>query len=168
MHTTRNDEAKRKRSRHIASRSSDDSDRNAGFVVTENFTGFSQVDDVFCRSQYDPEVKTPETQRFYEMYRKPLTGWRGAEGYGQHDYALRNATWHIADIFAEMYEFDDRRDGFLDPLSMLRNGSDQMVTFTSPDEASRVVKQAAQTVGADLIGITEYDSRWTYTERFSM
>ncbi len=168
MHTTRNDEAKRKRSRHIASRSSDDSDRNAGFVVTENFTGFSQVDDVFCRSQYDPEVKTPETQRFYEMYRKPLTGWRGAEGYGQHDYALRNATWHIADIFAEMYEFDDRRDGFLDPLSMLRNGSDQMVTFTSPDEASSVVKQAAQTVGADLIGITEYDSRWTYTERFSM
>ena len=30
------------------------------------------------------------------------------------------------------------------------------------------MKQAARTVGADLVGIAEYDSRWTYTERFSM
>ena len=36
------------------------------------------------------------------------------------------------------------------------------------EEASRVIKQAARTVGADLVGIAEYDSRWTYTERFSI
>ena len=168
MHTGRNDEMKRQRSRKIASIADDNSDKSAGFFVTDNFMGFSQVDDVFCRSQYDPSVKTPDTQKFYDMYRRPLSGWRGAEGYGQHDYALRNATWHVADIFAELYEPDDRRDGFLDPLSMLREGSDETVSFPSTDEASRVIKQAATTVGADLVGITNYDSRWTYTERFSM
>ena len=45
------------------------------------------------------------------------------KGYRQHDYAFRNATWHVADVFAELYEADDRRDGFLDPLSMLRDGA---------------------------------------------
>ena len=168
MHTGRNDRMKRSRTRRIISQTSDSSDTGAGFVVADDFVGFSQINDVFCRSQYDPTVKSSETQRFYEMYRRPLTGWRGTEGYGQHDYALRNATWHVADIFAEMHEPEDRRDGFLDPLSMLREGAGEETSFTSPEEASRVIKQAARTVGADLVGIAEYDSRWTYTERFSM
>ena len=168
MHTGRNDRVKRNRTRRIISQTSDSSDTGAGFVIADDFEGFSQINDVFCRSQYDPTVKSSETQRFYEMYRRPLTGWRGAEGYGQHDYALRNATWHVADIFAEMNEPEDRRDGFLDPLSMLRDGAGEETSFTSSKEASRVIKQAARTVGADLVGIAEYDSRWTYTERFSM
>ncbi len=168
MHTGRNDSAKRTLTRKVISRTTDSSDRSAGFHIEDNFEGFSQVDDVFCRSQYDSNVKSLETQRFFEMYRRPLSGWRGSEGYGQHDYALRNATWHVADIFAEMHEPSDRRDGFLDPLSMLRDGANEEIPFTSPVEASRVIKQAGQAVGADLIGITEYDSRWTYTERFSI
>lgn len=168
MYTTRNDEAKRNRNRKITSSASDGSDTSAGFTVSEDFTGFNQADDVFCRSQYDPVVKTLETERFYDMYRRPLTGWRGSEGYEQHDYAFRNAAWHIADIFAELRESEDRRDGFLDPLSILRDGAEKSVPFPSPTEASRILKHAAITVGADLIGITEYDSRWTYTERFSM
>ena len=168
MYTTRNDEVKRNRNRKITSSASDGSDTSAGFTVSEDFAGFNQADDVFCRSQYDPVVKTLETERFYDMYRKPLTGWRGSEGYEQHDYAFRNAAWHIADIFAELRESEDRRDGFLDPLSILREGAEKSVPFPSPTEASRILKHAAITVGADLIGITEYDSRWTYTERFSM
>ena len=168
MYTGRNDRVKRNRTRRIISQTSDSSDTGAGFVIEDDFEGFSQINDVFCRSQYDPTVKSSETQRFYEMYRRPLTGWRGAGGYGQHDYALRNASWHVADIFAEMHESEDRRDGFLDTLSMLREGAGEETSFTSPKEASRVIKKAARTVGADLVGIAEYDSRWTYTERFSM
>ena len=67
-----------------------------------------------------------------------------------------------------MHEANDRRDGFLDPLSLLREGSDREIAFTSPEEASKAVKQAAHAVGADLVGIAKYDSRWTYTESFSM
>ncbi|MEG3586486.1 MAG: reductive dehalogenase domain-containing protein [Actinomycetota bacterium] len=168
MHTGRNDDRKRARTRTGINTLSDASDKSTGFNVNVDFEGFSQINDVFCRSQYDLEVKTPETQRFYDMYRRPLANWRGAEGYGQHDYAFRNATWHVADIFAELREIDDRRDGFLDPLSLLKDGPEKQIEFDSAEESSRIIKQAARTVGADLVGIAQFDKRWSYTELFSM
>ena len=45
---------------------------------------------------------------------------------------LRNAAWHVTDIFAEMFEDDDRRDGFLDPLSMFRDGRGERIEFATP------------------------------------
>ena len=59
-------------------------------------------------------------------YRRPLADWRGAEGYQQNDYAFCNATWHVADVFAEMYEIEDLvevdlgggKDGRLHPLEL--------------------------------------------------
>ena len=168
MHTGRNDDTKRSRTRNGIRTLPDASDGNIGFLINDNFRGFSQVDDVFCRSQYDPEIKTPHSQRFYDMYRRPLANWRNSEGYGQHDYAFRNATWHVADIFAELREIDDRRDGFLDPLSFLKDGPEEMVEFNSLTESSQVIKQAGKTIGADLIGITKFDSRWSYSELFSI
>jgi len=168
MHTGRNDDRKRARTRTGIETLSDASDKSTGFNVNVDFEGFSQINDVFCRSQYDLEVKTSETQGFYDMYRRPLANWRGAEGYGQHDYAFRNATWHVADIFAELREEDDRRDGFLDPLSLLKDGPEEQIEFDSAEESSRIIKQAARTVGADLVGIAQFDKRWSYTELFSM
>ncbi len=67
-----------------------------------------------------------------------------------------------------MYEDDDRRDGFLDPLSMLRDGASERIEFDSPESASEDVKHVAKTVGADLVGIAPYDERWVYTERLSV
>ena len=31
-----------------------------------------------------------------------------------------------------------------------------------------MIKHAARTAGADLVGVAAYDHRWTYTERFSV
>ena len=101
-------------------------------------------------------------------YRRPLTDWRAAPGFTQHDYALRNASWHVTDIFAEMFEDGDRRDGFLDPLSMLRDGASERIEFETPEAASDDVKHVAKVVGADLVGIAPFDERWVYTERFSV
>ncbi len=138
------------------------------YEVLDSFERFSQVDDVFSRSRWDPEIRSEAASRFYSTYRRPLTDWRAAPGFAQHDYALRNAAWHVTDIFAEMYEDDDRRDGFLDPLSMLRDGASQQIEFDSPADASRDVKHVSKVVGADLVGIAPYDERWVYTERFSV
>ncbi len=73
----------------------------------------------------------------------------------------------MADIFAEMHEADDRRDGFLDPLSMLRDGAAERQDCGSPKQAATMLKHAAEVAGADMCGIAAYDERWTYTERFS-
>ena len=75
--------------------------------------------------------------------------------------------WHVTDIFAELKEDEDRRDGFLDPLSVLRDASDEKADLGPPDEAATDLKQVATTLGADLIGITAFDDRWQYTDRYS-
>ncbi len=142
-------------------------DDAAGFRILEDFERFSQVDDVFSRSWWDESIRSEQSQRFYATYRRPLTKWRKANGFTQRDYALRNASWHVSDVFTEMYEDQGRRDGFLDPLSMLRDGPDTPLEPESPEESARQIKQVAEVFGADLVGITDYDERWVYTERFS-
>ncbi len=168
MHTGRGDAAKRAKTRARIPVAADASDASCGFCIGDDFERFSQVDDVFSRSRYDPEVHTGRAETFYATYRRPLADWRAAKGYQQNDYAFRNATWHVADVFAEMYESDDRRDGFLDPLSMLRDGAAERVDLGTPTEAAIKLKHAAHAAGADLVGVAAYDHRWTYTERFSV
>jgi epoxyqueuosine reductase len=167
MHTGRNDAGLRARTRIPVRVATNDSDASAGFAVQNDFERFSQVDDVFSRSRGDTELRDEKADRFYSTYRRPLANWRAGKGFRQLDYAFRNATWHVADVFAEMYEDDDRRDGFLDPLSMLRDGAEDRLDCGSPADAAKLLKHAAKTAGADLIGVTGYDERWTYTERFS-
>ncbi|MEL7157195.1 MAG: reductive dehalogenase [Actinomycetota bacterium] len=139
----------------------------ADFQVGDDFRRFSQVDDVFARAFWDDEIADEQAARFFATYRRPLTRWRRANGFTQRDYALRNASWHVSDVFTEMYEADGRRDGFLDPLSMLRDGPDEPLPPSSPEESAAQIKQVAAVFGADLVGITEHDERWVYTERFS-
>ena len=146
----------------------DHSDRSAGFEHDpETFRRFSQVDDVFNRAFWDPEVRSANTERFYAGYREPLREWRRARGFRRSDYALRNAAWHVADIFAELREGDDRRDGFLDPLSTLRAASEDREELGGLDDAAAEMKKVATTLGADLVGITDLDERWLYAERYS-
>jgi reductive dehalogenase len=137
-----------------------------GYEVLDDFERFSQVDDVFSRSFWDDGIRSEQSNRFYATYRRPLTRWRKANGFTQRDYALRNASWHVSDVFTEMYEDQGRRDGFLDPLSMLRDGADERLEPTSPEEAAAEIKHVATVFGADLVGIASYDERWVYTERF--
>ncbi|MGI9599386.1 MAG: reductive dehalogenase domain-containing protein [Acidimicrobiales bacterium] len=139
----------------------------AGFEVLDDFERFSQVDDVFSRSSWDDTIRDDKSDRFYATYRRPLTKWRKANGFTQRDYAVRNASWHVSDVFTEMYEEQGRRDGFLDPLSMLRDGPDTKLEPSSPEDSARQLKQVATVFGADLVGITEHDERWVYTERYS-
>ena len=145
----------------------EESDRAAGFEVLDDFERFSQVDDVFSRSFWDDTIRDEKSDRFYATYRRPLTRWRRANGFTQRDYALRNASWHVSDVFTEMYEDQDRRDGFLDPLSMLRDGPDTKLEPESPEESTRHLKRIARVFGADLVGVAAHDERWVYTERYS-
>lgn len=167
MHTGRNDAARRAQTRRQIRIAATSTDSDAGFDVTGDFERFNQADDVFSRSRTDGELRDEAADTFYSTYRRPLVNWRAAKGYRQLDYAFRNATWHVADVFAEMYESDDRRDGFLDPLSMLRGGAEEQLDCGDPDEVSIMVKHAAESAGADLVGVAAYDERWTYTQRFS-
>ncbi len=143
------------------------SDREAGFEVSGDFRRFSQKDDIFCRSFWDPEVRSDRSDMFYETYRTPRMKWRSVDGFTQRDYALRNASWHVTDIFAELKQDADRREGFLDPYTVGREGPGSALPVDSPEIMAREVKQSARVLGADLVGITGYDERWMYTHAYS-
>ncbi len=138
----------------------------ASFEVQGDFERFNQRDDIFCRSFWDPEVRSEATDRFYATYREALANWRAVDGFTQRDYALRNASWHVTDVFAELKESEDRREGYLDELTVLRDAPDEQVEYESPQAAAEI-KRVAQLFGADLVGITDYDERWLYTHKYS-
>jgi len=142
-------------------------DRDADFRVSERFRRFSQKNVIFSRSWWDSSVRSPETDRFYESYRRPLKEWRHVDGYDQKDFALRNAGWHVADLFAERLEAENRREGFLDYLTAHRGGASERRPVEDPDEMAREIKKVAKLFGADLVGITYYDERWVYSQRYS-
>ncbi len=155
-------------SRPFGARIRPDERPDAGWVIDpQRFRRFNQVDDVFNRSWWDEEVKSKATERFFMSYRRPLEEWRRARGFRRKDYALRNAAWHGADIFAELKEDEDRREGFLDPLSVLREASEERTETADPTQAATEIKQVARVLGADLVGIAATDERWLYSHRYS-
>ena len=146
-----------------------DGDTDAGWIIdNDQFERFSQVDDVFSRSSWDEAVMDEEADRFYASYRRPMSMWRKAKGFRRRDYALRNAAWHVSDIFAEARQAEDRRDGFLDPLSLLGEPAGEKEDVGDPEEAAADLRRVAETLGANLVGFTGFDDRWVYTERFSV
>ncbi|MFN2176359.1 MAG: reductive dehalogenase [Anaerolineales bacterium] len=142
-------------------------DRAAGFEITQDFERFNQKDDVFRRSWWDPKIRSEKTELFYATYREPLKSWRRVDGFTQRDYALRNASWHVSDIFTEMNQDQDRREGFTDAFSVFRDPADLRMDLGSQERAAREIKQVAKALGAGLVGITHYDPRWEYIHRFS-
>ena len=150
--------------RHAADVPSDDS---AGFQVGEDFERFNQRDDVFRRSWWDDRIRSDRTRLFYDTYRKPLTTWRETQGFTQKDYALRNASWHVSDIFTELKQDQDRREGFSDEFTLFRDVASERLDLGSPAEAAADIKRVTRGFGADLVGITGLDARWMYRHKFS-
>ncbi len=142
-------------------------DREADFDILDGFERFNQRNDVFCRAFWDPAVRSKKTDIFFETYRKPLKHYREVDGYGHRDYSFRNATWHVPDIFAELKQREDRREGFLNEYSVLREGADEKRSIPSAGAMAREIKRVARACGADRVGITHNDDRWIYTHCYS-
>jgi len=142
-------------------------DAAAGFEILENFVRFHQKDDLFRRSWWDERIRSDKAQLFYATYREPLKTFRKADGFTQRDYALRNASWHVSDIFTELKEDQGRREGFSDEFTLYREVAEVQQDVGSPEEASTLLKHVATGFGADLVGITHFDERWLYAQKYS-
>ena len=141
--------------------------KSPAFEIEADFERFAQKNDVFRRSWWDKTIHTAKAKLFYETYRTPLSKFRKTDGFTQKDYALRNAAWHVSDIFTELNEKLDRREGFSDAFTLQRDVAEQKLEFESPSIAAAEVKNVARRFGADLVGIAEFDPRWMYTKKFS-
>ena len=145
-----------------------ESDTAAGFHLRPHFERFNQKDDVFRRSWWDERIRTRKSELFYETYREPLKTWRKVDGFTQKDYALRNAAWHVSDLFTRT-QTRPGSSGRLFPTSLpcTEDIAAEQMDLGTPAQAATEIKRVGKSFGADLIGIAEYDERWMYVHKFS-
>ena len=142
-------------------------DAKTGFQVTSDFERFNQKYDMFNRAVWDDEVRSDRSRKFFESYFTDLAQFRKVEGFHHRDYALRNAAWYVADFTSDLLEMSqDRKEGFLDSYTMFREGATRKTVATAEENAAEV-KRAGRFLGADAIGICEFDERWVYTHNYS-
>ena len=95
-----------------------------------------------------------------------LNQWKGRRiGFGQQDYALRNAAWRVADIFADEMK-DGQRPGFLDYYTLEQEGPGEKVIFDDIEQATAQIKHIAELLGAADVGIAAIDERWHYSHKY--
>ncbi|MEM8664718.1 MAG: reductive dehalogenase domain-containing protein, partial [Pseudomonadota bacterium] len=135
--------------------------------ITPDFEPFDQSNDMFSRGFWDAAFSNRLTQRFFRSFVKPQERMRDEDGFTQADYAVRNGPWVVTEMFAEMNKAKDRRDGFTDDFSPHIPPKVEPADIGTPQEAATAVKKVAKIYGADLVGITHYDPRWTYRSKFS-
>ncbi|MCY4019214.1 MAG: reductive dehalogenase [Chloroflexi bacterium] len=142
-------------------------DAKTGFEISDDFQRFNQKYDMFNRAVWDDTVRSERSQKFFESYFTDLAEFRKVEGFQHRDYALRNAAWYIADFTADLLEMSgDRKEGFLDTYTMFREGATRKIEG-SAEENTAELKRAGKFLGADAIGVCDYDERWVYTHNYS-
>ena len=140
-------------------------DRLAGIETTPAFERFDQRDDIYSRALWDDTIRSKAASDFYKSHRTIMP--RPGDGFRHRDYALRNAGWVGALTFAERGAATQVREGFQDPFEPCYPPSTSRLPAASPEAASQEIKHIARLFGADLVGITDYDERWTYSRKFN-
>jgi reductive dehalogenase len=124
---------------------------------------FDQKNEMFKRSLWD-EKMAPHGLRFYrEAVFKEVVGYR------KIDYALRNAAWNIewgagfgnSRSNSGLYSWE----GVNERIKHWVEGGDPVKE--SPEEMSRIIKNAARYFGADLVGICQVHPNWVYSHEFN-
>lgn len=139
-------------------------DSAAGIEITNDFERFSQRNDIFTRAFWDDSVKSKHTDKFFASYRMEAAPRRG-EGFGQRDFALRNAAWLISDVVSNRKAAEGLREGFQAPIQPDTPVAADALPINDTAQMSDEVKRIAKFFGADLCGITDMDERWMYSSR---
>ena len=117
---------------------------------------FDQKNEMFKRSRREPELKETLSRMVGEL---PLDGKNGAT---RELAALRNAAWTLETGYARgiatnnfgLYSWSEAARG----ICALSDGD--KFDDSDPARNARMVKKAAKTFGADLVGICKLDRRW--------
>jgi len=124
---------------------------------------FDQKNEMFKRARWDPAAQA-EAKSFYStVYPK------NKKGYMLKDLALRDAAWYIEDAFAHGCRIHN--SGLLSWETKTQDAScmpaDVKLEVGDTKKMSQDIKKAAKIFGASLVGITELDRRWIYSDSFN-
>lgn len=141
-----------------------DNDAEAGIEITDDFTPFVQRNDVFTRAFWDERVRSKQSDAFFNSYRMDAAPRRG-DGFGQRDFALRNASWLISDIISNRGAETGKREGFQAAIVNDTPVAPDAMDVDDPEKMSSEIKRVASFFGADLCAVTDLDTRWIYKTR---
>jgi epoxyqueuosine reductase len=124
---------------------------------------FDQKNEMFKRARREPEMKEILSRVTGEL---PLNGRNGAT---RELAALRNAAWTLESGYARgiatnnfgLYSWREATRG----ISVLPDAA--KFDPSDPARNARIVKKAAKTFGADLVGICKLDRRWIYSSGYN-
>ncbi len=122
---------------------------------------FDQKDNAFFRATWDPELIELGRQFYGIIYPRDKSGYR------LEDLAFEQAGWYAEQAFAMgnlggnqgLYSWETPKIWYSD----YRPPTDLKLEVNDPSQMSRIVKKAAKTFGASLVGICELDRRWVYS-----
>lgn len=113
-------------------------DKEAGFELSDDFERFGQRNDMFNRSWWDKDVMSEDAKDFFKGH--ITSAFKRGPGFMQKDFALRNASWAVADDYADRNADKGLREGFLDPLEAREGSAETQVDFPSIAEATTEIK----------------------------
>ena len=141
-----------------------ESDSLLGIQISDDFTQFNQMDDMFTRAFWDESVRSDDTDGIFASYRMEAAPRRG-EGFNQKDFALRNAAWAVSDIISNRGNDLGEREGFQAAINNDTPVAPQRIEVEDTTAQSLEIKKLAKLFGADLVGIAEVDERFHYSHR---
>lgn len=126
--------------------------------ISNDYKRLNQKNTLFNRTSWDPVVM-PLLGKFAESRNaKKEAGWT------QLEYALDDAGWAINDHAAPVSQFGVRNQGLYAWEGEINS---QKYKFENTDQASQTIKKASEFLGANLVGIADYDERWVYSEFYN-
>lgn len=131
--------------------------------ISKDFKRFDQKNTVFSRAAAGDPLVAPH----YGDFGAKTTGKippSDEAGWTQKEWALNSAGWGINDYVAPGSSGGRRNVGVYSWTAF--QPYPKKWEFKDAKEATDTLKQAATFLGADLVGIAEYDERWVYEKFF--
>jgi epoxyqueuosine reductase len=129
-----------------------------------NAEPFDQKHDMFKRVRWEPEFR-PMARAYYGLVTP-----QDRPGFRHEDIAFRNGAWYVEMGFARgviessfgLYDWTDQL------YQMATLPLDPPLESEGPEYNTHMVKKAARSFGADLVGICKQDRRWVYSKGYHL
>ena len=130
--------------------------------ISKDYQRMNQKNTIFCRFGWDPKI-IPLGREFGGKFHGIMPP-AGEPGWTEVESALSLAAWSVDHDAATNSEFGIPNQGL---YAWEGRVNDRKTVFNTTGEATDKVKRAARFLGADLVGICDYDERWVYSDFFN-
>ena len=130
------------------------------YQVQDSYVRFNQRDHMGSQMIWDPQ--TEDERAKLKVKQRALTE-KGRPGFEATAWSLESAAESLlSQMDFSKSQVDKGATAWQSKLEPAPTGRPN----TSPEEASQIVRKAAQLFGADQVGFTELDRRWVYSHYF--